>query len=170
MRVPMTSYGAPRARGGVLLGTAAVMAGAAFVLAVRTLGWGQVVLHQCVPGDGPLGVLGLRLALMRTSAACGDGSLAVIPGGGVVASVALSTLLLHAVLIGGGLGLTGLLSRAWRAARSAVLAVCPALLLHVRAVRIPNRPSPVVEGAPAPSARPELFRGHPRRGPPLCAC
>lgn len=169
MRAPMTPSVAPRARGGVVLGAAAVMAGAAFFLAVRALGWGQVVLHQCVPGDGPLGVLGLRLALLRTSAVCGDGSLAVGPGGGVVASIALGTLLLHVTLLGGGLGLTGLLARAWRSARSAVLAALPALLLHVRAVLVPGRPSLVVEGVPASLARPAIFRGHPRRGPPLLA-
>src|SRR5664279_6559879 len=121
MRVPVASSTASR-RGVVVLG-AALLTGLVVTLAARWLGWAQVVLHECVPGDGPLGVLGVRVAILRSSAQCADGTFAIGPGGPVIASVALGTVLVGLLLVGGGVGLAGLGTRAARAARAVAMSV-----------------------------------------------
>lgn len=95
----------PRAaRPGLGLTVLAVTAALAFVV-----GRAPVLVHQCVAGDGLVGTLGLRLALLRPDASCPSGTLALGPDGaqaaGIVVMVAAPVLLLHLVLAGTGAGL-----------------------------------------------------------------
>ncbi len=164
MRVKATSIaarGARRAAGAVVLMT---MLGG---LTVRSLGWGQVVLDACVPVTGPVGFLGLHLSLLRDSASCPDGTMAITPGGGVVASVALGTLLVALTLLSGGVTLAGLVARAVLAARRTLAAVLPARPDDGRTV-LP----PVLRCSVTGPARPWIpalrtHGAHRHRGPPV---
>ena len=104
------------------------LAGLALVGAL--IGPAQLAVHHCVAGAGPVGWLGLRLALLRTSADCPDGALAVGGSGAhgalVVVSVAVPTLLAHVLAVAGGLGLSALLAQAASGIRLVLRAV-----LHV---------------------------------------
>lgn len=164
MRAPATwtaAHGVRRAAGAAVLLTAVVG------LTARALGWGQVVLDSCVPVRGPVGFLGVHLALLRDSAGCPEGTLAVTPGGGVVASIALGTLLVDLVLLGGGVTLAGLVARAVRAARRAAAAVLAGRPVERTAVLPPVRSCPVA--GPLRSWVPvrRTHGAHRHRGPPV---
>jgi hypothetical protein len=170
MRVPATSPATSAAARTLVVGAgSAVAAGVLLEVTARGLGWGQVVLHECVPGDGPLGVLGLRVALLRASAVCPDGTFAVGPGRGVVASVALGTLLLFLALLGGGMGLTGALSRAAHSARAMLSAMLPVRPADPSRATPPARLRSVVGAAQQVASQMLLGPAHPRRGPPAFA-
>lgn len=155
-------------RPGLLLAPVALvlmtLAGAATMLSRQ----GALLVHQCVPGDGAAGWLGLRLALLRADVACPTGSLAVGGDGhqvmGVVVLVAVPALVAH--LAGLGLGL-GLLARLGALVRSAAAVLAAVLLALPRGLRV-GVPRP---RAPLASARPlivgRLALAVPwRRGPP----
>lgn len=139
------------------------LAGAGWLGAVRT------VVHQCVTIDGPLAVLGVRLAVLQDAADCPTG-VALTPGAshGVVLALGLvlPVVALHAALGALGLGLAALLLRAAGTARSVLGAV-----LHALPRAVPARPAGAAR--PAPATRPGhprpavLARAlHPHRGPP----
>lgn len=132
---------------------------------------GRLLLHPCVSADGPLGQLGVRLALLSSVNDCPEGTLAVSDaathGAILVLSVAAPALVGHLVVAAFGAGLTTLLVRAVSSAGA---------LLRAVVVRLPGRPrvAPVqrrrlvVVGVP--DVRPPGSRGlrlHPHRGPPL---
>ncbi len=163
MRVTATStaaHGARRAAG------ALVVLAAIGGLTARALGWGHVVLDACVPVTGPVGFLGLHLSLLRDSVSCPEGTLAVNPGGGVVASVALGTVLVALMLLGGGVTLAGLVARAVRVAQRTLAAVLPRRPVETRTVLPPVVSCPVAGPVwiwlPARRSR----GAHRHRGPP----
>ncbi|MGW6130059.1 hypothetical protein ACWFNE_08550 [Cellulomonas sp. NPDC055163] len=132
---------------------------------------GRLLLHPCVSADGPLGQLGVRLALLSSANDCPEGTLAVSDaathGAILVLSVAAPVLVAHVAAAAFGAGLTALVVRAASSAGE---------LLRVVLVRLPARshvaPAPlrrlVVVGEP--DVRPPGTRGlrlHPHRGPPL---
>jgi len=132
---------------------------------------GALVFHPCVPGDGPLGWLGLRLAILRPDAACPSGTLTVEgrTGGtvGLLVIVTLPLVATHLASLAAGMGLVALLHAALRA-------VC---LLLARAVRRPlaspsvQTPSPHVALVATPTVaviRRDLASPR-RRGPPVLA-
>ncbi|MCG7287187.1 hypothetical protein MHY85_14560 [Cellulomonas sp. ACRRI] len=139
------------------------LGGAAWLGAVRT------VVHQCVTIDGPLALLGVRLALLEDAADCPTG-VALAPGTSHGAVLALGLVLplvaLHAVLGALGLGLAALLVRAAGTARTVLGAVLRPLprAAHARPAGAP-RPAPA---ARAGHARPAVLARalHPHRGPP----
>jgi len=132
------------------------------------VGRSQLMLHACLTGGGLLAWLGLRLALVRTSVDCPEGTLVLAGstarGALVVASIAAPTLLVHLLAAACGVSLSALLTRAAsgiRAVLRAVLRVFPdvprasweraALVVgrdlaraptRVRATRYPNRGPP----------------------------
>ncbi|HUX69715.1 MAG TPA: hypothetical protein VMV41_04325 [Cellulomonadaceae bacterium] len=164
MRVRATSiaaHGARRAVGAVVVLTAFVG------LTARALGWGQVVLDACVPVTGPVGLLGLHLSLLRDSASCPEGTLAVTPGGGVVASVALGTLLVALMLLGGGVTLTGLVARAVRVAQRTLAAVVPRRPVDARTVLRPVASCPVIGPVRSWIPARRTHGAHRHRGPPV---
>ena len=128
----------------------------------------QLVVHTCVPGTSSLGWLGLRLALLRSSVDCPNGSLAL--GGSVaqsalvVISIAIPTLLAHLLALAGGVSLSAVLARAASAARrvlGAALWVLPA------APRARCTPAALVAHRDLAVARAwELTGRHGNRGPP----
>ncbi|MHB1490037.1 hypothetical protein GALL_397880 [mine drainage metagenome] len=165
MRVTATSiaaHGARRAVGAVVLLT--VIGG----LTARALGWGQVVLDACVPVTGPASVLGLHLSLLRDSVSCPEGTLAVTPAGGVVASVALGTLLVALMLLGGGVTLAGLVARAVRVARRTLAAVLPGSVDR-RTVLPPVVSFPVTGTVRSWIPARRTHGAHRHRGPPAVA-
>jgi hypothetical protein len=132
---------------------------------------GRLLLHPCVSADGPLGQLGVRLALLSSANDCPEGTLAVsdaaTSGAILVLSVAAPALVAHLVLGVFGAGLTALLVRAASSAGA---------LLRVVLVRLPVRPAVLAVRAlrvalvAGPDVRPPVSRGlrvHPHRGPPL---
>lgn len=164
MRVMATSIaarGVRRAAGAVVLATA--FGG----LAARSLGWGQVVLDACVPATGPAGFLGLHLSLLRESTSCPRGTLAVTPGGGVVASVALGTLLVALTLVSGGVTLAGLVARAVLVAQRTLAAVLPARPGDSRTVLPPVVRCSVTGSVRAWVPAHRIHGAHRHRGPPV---
>ncbi|MDM8083448.1 hypothetical protein QUV83_01540 [Cellulomonas cellasea] len=131
---------------------------------------GRVLLHACTSADGPLAMLGVRLALLQGSADCPDGSLAMDPAGAhravLVMSLALPVIAAHAALGACGIGLTALLVRVVNAAGRLLRAVLR---------RLPRPTAPHVQAralsaaCAGPIARPRSVRmASPlRRGPPL---
>lgn len=141
----------------------AALGGAAWLGAVRT------VVHPCITIDGPLALLGVRLAVLQDAADCPTG-VALTPAASHGAVLALGLVLpvvaLHAALGALGLGLAALLLHVSGTARAVLGAVLHAL---PRAVR----PRPAGAPRPAPAARTHhprpavLARAlHPHRGPP----
>ncbi|WP_066585488.1 hypothetical protein [Cellulomonas timonensis] len=140
------------------------------VALTRVIVGGRVLLHACTSADGPLAMLGVRLALLQGSADCPDGSLAMDPAGAhravLVMSLAVPVLAAHAALGACGIGLTALLVRVVTAAGHLLRAV-----LH----RLPRPSAPHVltralsAAAAGPVARLRSVRlaSPPRRGPPL---
>src|SRR5690554_484190 len=81
------------------LGAAAVAVGlaGALTLLLGLQRHASVIVHQCLPGEGLAGWLGVRLALLRAAVACPEGAVAVGGKGadvvGVTVMVALPVLL-----------------------------------------------------------------------------
>ena len=146
---------------------AVVLATAFGGLAARSLGWGQVVLDACVPATGPAGFLGLHLSLLRESTSCPRGTLAVTPGGGVVASVALGTLLVALTLVSGGVTLAGLVARAVLVAQRTLAAVLPARPGDSRTVLPPVVRCSVTGSVRAWVPVHRIHGAHRHRGPPV---
>jgi len=140
----------------------------AAALVAALAGPAQIVVHTCVPGASSLGWLGLRLALLRSSAECPDGSLALGGSGAqsalVLISIAIPTLLVHLFALAGGVSLSAVLARAAAAARTllgAVLWVLPG------APRTPCAPATLVARRDLARARAWTLTGrHGNRGPP----
>lgn len=141
----------------------AALGGAAWLGAVRT------VVHQCLTIDGPLALLGVRLALLEDAADCPTG-VALPAGASHGAVLALGLVLplvaLHAALGALGLGLAALLLRAAGTVRTVLGAVLRPLPRVAHA-----RPAGGPRPAPAPHAghvRPAVLARalHPHRGPP----
>lgn len=152
---------------GALVGTVAALGVLAVVLREHT----AVVVHQCVPGEGLAGWLGLRLALLRPDAACPDGALALGADGrhvvGVTVMVALPVLLAHLAGAGIGVGTARVLGRTVRGAVGLVVRVLR---------RIPSRVAPFLVGSRAPVVTAQrgphgdvVGRVRWRRGPPVGA-
>lgn len=141
----------------------AVLGGAGWLGAVRT------VVHQCVTIDGPLALLGVRLAVLQDAADCPTG-VALTPGASHGAMLALGLVLpvvaLHATLGALGLGLAALLLRAAGTVRSVLGAVCRALPRAEQAR--PTRPARTAPAARSHHPRPAVLARalHPHRGPP----
>lgn len=153
----------------VTAATLLLVAGLAFVqVAAR----GRLMLHACTSADGPLSMLGVRFALLRSTADCPDGTFALVPGAPqgaiVVLSLALPVVAAHVALGTCGVGVTALLVR---------VAASAARLLRTVLRHLPHADSPAVlpdlVRAPAPVSsvghrlRGALLAAHPRRGPPL---
>lgn len=143
----------------------------AVALGVALVGPAQVVLHGCVPGEGRLGWLGLRMALLRTSVDCPEGALAW--GGSsadsaiVVISVAVPTLAVHALAVASGVSVSALLARAASAIRVVLGAVLRGLPATPRAPWV--QATLVVGRARAQVCTRELTGRHLDRGPPAPA-
>jgi len=141
---------------------------AAAALIGALAGPAQLLVHTCVPGAGSLGWLGLRLALLRSSVECPNGSLALggtgAQGALVVISIAVPTLLAHLLALAGGVSLSAVLARAASEARrvlGAVLWVLPG------APRARRGPAALVAHRDLAEARAaELTGRHGSRGPP----
>ena len=130
----------------------------------------HVVLRACLPGQGSLGGLGLRLALLRTSADCPEGALVLggtsTRGALVLVSIAVPTLVGHLLAAACGLSASALLARA----ASGIGGLLGAALRS-----LPGAPrAPWVRAALAvgrdlavPVTRVLAVR-HPDRGPPAC--
>ncbi|NTW40832.1 MAG: hypothetical protein HGA44_13280 [Cellulomonadaceae bacterium] len=153
----------------LVAGVVAVIGGAGAAAALAR--HGALLVHQCLPGDGTAGFLGLRLALLRVDSACPGATLAV--GGdtrqvaGVVVLVALPVLLVHLVALAAGVGVLARLRQLVRSVatvlRGAVRTRPAAALVMVRRVRA------AVESAhPTPRGRVSVESPW-RRGPPLVA-
>ncbi|MBX9247034.1 hypothetical protein ICW40_19775, partial [Actinotalea ferrariae] len=119
--------GAPRtprrpARRGPALAAALVLGLAAVVSAL--VGAGALLVHPCLPGDGVVGSLGVRLALLGPDAECPVGTLALdagAPGAArLVVLVALPVLLAHVAATLAGVSLLVVVRSVWRAVRGAV--------------------------------------------------
>lgn len=140
-------------------------------LAVALPGPIRLALHSCLPGEGPAGWLGLRLALLRSSVDCPDGTLAL--GGStassalVVASVALPTVLLHVLAAVCGVRLSALVARAASGLRRIFRAAWRVLPGSPRAPWV--RACGVAARAPAVICRRVGDVVHPDRGPPALA-
>ena len=157
--------GPGRLLGGVL-GASALAALLTLALVVRQ--HAAVIIHQCLPGDGAAGWLGVRLALLRADAACPEGALALGADGrdvvGVTVMVALPVLLVH--LAGAGLGL-GLLRRFALAVRDAVDVMARSWLrVPTRTAAVPSAWPTLVASAPHLPPRDVVGRAPWRRGPP----
>lgn len=132
---------------------------------------GSILVHQCVPAEGTAGWLGLRLALLRTDAACPTGELAVGGDGrqvlGVVVMVALPMLLGHLAGLALSLGLMARLHGLLRAVAAVLTVVprppaaAPASHPQVRLVRLVAVARSVVVLVGRPGAQTPS-----RRGPP----
>lgn len=151
---------------GALAGVSGLAALLALVLIVRQ--HAAVIVHQCLPGDGVAGWLGVRLALLRADAACPEGALALGADGrdvvGVTVMVALPVLLLH--LAGAGLGLSLLRAFALTVRGAVGLMARSWLRLPIRTATIePAGPTPVATEPRVP-ARDVVGRAPWRRGPP----
>ncbi|WP_029290734.1 hypothetical protein [Cellulomonas sp. HZM] len=150
----------PRALAVVLTGALALGS------AALTLAAGRLALHGCFDA-GPGAGAALRLALLRRSADCPDGSFAAGGTVFVLLSVALPVLVAHALLALGGAGLASFAARAARAVHRVVSAALgrradePSVLLVGRA-------APVV-ARPAPARTLAVTHGTYRRGPPPAA-
>ncbi|QTE29824.1 hypothetical protein [Pengzhenrongella sicca] len=141
----------------------------AAVALVAALSWpAQLVLHACLPGAGPVGWLGLRLALLSASADCPDGALAIggtgTSGAIVIATVAVPTLLAHLLAVVGGVSLSAALSRAAAGVRAVLATVVRVLPDAPRARRVRAVAAGVVRLARPP--RRAWTVGHLDRGPP----
>ncbi|MGV8967107.1 MAG: hypothetical protein ACOH2F_12590 [Cellulomonas sp.] len=129
----------------------------------------QFALHACLPGEGPVGWLGLRLALLRGSVDCPDGMLAL--GGSasrsalVVVSVALPTLLVHLFAAVCGASLSALLARAASGIRAVIGAAWRGLPGAPRAPGV--RVRRVIGSVRAGVLRRVGDLAHPDRGPPV---
>ncbi|WP_035063180.1 hypothetical protein, partial [Cellulomonas bogoriensis] len=92
----------------LVLAAAIAVVGALGVALARS---GAVLLHQCVSGEGLVGTLGVRLALLHADSACPTGTLALGVDGrqvaGIVVIVALPVLLAHVGALALGLGALG---------------------------------------------------------------
>ena len=163
----------PRARIGATAGRAVVFvtAAAGIGLLEATVLPARIVLHQCVSTGGTLGLLGLRLDLLRSAADCPDGAFAFTPlaRGGVVVllSIALPVLLAHLALGAGGLGLTTALLRTVRSTVGVLAAVLPRVPHASAIVSWPAPPLPAPLGAMLRCTTADVFAAHPRRGPPV---
>jgi hypothetical protein len=142
------------------------MAGPAVALLGRG---GALVVHPCVPGDGLLGWMGLRLAILRPDVACPAGTFSVdgLAGGtvGLVVIVALPLLATHLASLAVTLGLAARLHAALRVVR---------LLLATAVRRLPASPSVrtpsshvAVLAAPMVAVIQREVASPWRRGPPL---
>jgi len=153
-----------------LVGVAA--AAAATTLAVGFAAQGRVMLHDCVSSGGPLGALGLRLAVLQDAADCPAGTYglgAMSRGAVVLLSVALPVLALYVLLTACGVGLSALLVRAARQARALVGGVLPRLRPAAPASLVRLGTDPVPSSRPLlPSVR-VLVGCVARRGPPATA-
>ncbi len=129
----------------------------------------QFALHACLPGEGPIGWLGLRLALLRGSVDCPEGTLAL--GGSasrsalVVVSVALPTLLVHLLAAVCGASLSALLARAASGIRAVIGAAWHGLPGTPRAPGV--RVRRVIGAVRAGVLRRAGDLAHPDRGPPV---
>lgn len=149
--------------------TSPLAAAAVLALVGAFAGRSQVMLHACLPGHGPLGWLGLRLALARSSVDCPEGTLALGGTGArsalVVVWIAAPTLLVHLLAAACGVSLSALLARAASGIGvllGAVLRVLPGAprAPWVRAAGVVGR-----DLAVAPTR--VLAMRHPDRGPPV---
>lgn len=158
--------------GSLALGT--VLAGAVALLAgLGALGErGIALVHHCVAGTGSFAWWGTRLAMVRHSETCPEGTLAL--GGapddvaGVIAAVALPVVVLHGLAGLGGLGAWRYLARCFR---QLARLVRPRLALRRSRALVAVRREPGWRDAVGlPAVRTLLLAcAQVRRGPPLAA-
>lgn len=147
----------------------AVVAIAMFTVGV--VAQGRVVLHDCVSPGARFGSLGLNLAVLQDAADCPDGTYGlggVSRGAVLLLSVALPVLVGYVLLTACGVGLSALLVRTARQARTLLRSVFPHLRLD--ATQAPVEPvSLVADGRPS-VPRPRVLVGSVAlRGPPVTA-
>ncbi|WP_182113061.1 hypothetical protein [Actinotalea sp. JY-7876] len=158
----------PDAATALTLAALALLAGIATLLA-RT---GTLLVHACLPGDGLVGALGVRLALIGPDGECPEGTLGLAGDGAarLVLLVALPVVLAYVAAVLGGLSVVVVV----RAARRA-LGACVASLAALRP-RLPAAPQLLVRPVAAPAAHRVLALAPQvlgalvrRRGPPVLA-
>ncbi len=155
----------PASRRWPLLAAAFVAAVGAAVAALVAAG--ALLVHPCLPGDGVVGSLGVRLALLQPGSDCPVGTLALdagSPSARLVVLVALPVLLAHLATALAGVSVLVVARSVGRAVRSAVGSLAP---------RLPGapgtRPRPVRAPAAGPTGAVATARpvgGVRRRGPP----
>lgn len=129
---------------------------------------GALLVHPCLPGDGVVGSLGVRLALLAPDADCPVGTLALgadaPTGGRLVVLVVLPVLLSHLATALAGVSVLVAVRSGWRAVRDAVaslarrLPAAPAAPAPLVRATAPERPAVVVVRRGVGAVR--------RRGPP----
>ncbi len=149
---------------GVLL--AAALTAAAVVVSAQ----GHVLLHRCVEAGGSWADVAIRLAVLRDTGGCPDGSFGVgaVPRGAVVLlSVALPVLAAHVLLAGLGLGLGAVVLRGARVV--AALLRAWVRVPRLRPLPVAGRVRLVVPRPIAPRPALGLLVARPHRAPPLAA-
>lgn len=129
---------------------------------------GALLVHPCLPGDGLVGAVGLRLAVVGPDAECPVGTLAIGADGAqaarLVVLVALPVLVAHLTAALAGLSVLVAARSLWRGVRSAVLSLARRLPVAARVVRRAVRTLPPAR-AGEPVVRPAVADVR-RRGPP----
>lgn len=147
--------------------TVALVGGVALL---RVLTGGRMLLHACTSADGPLAMLGVRLALLQGSADCPDGSLAMDPASAhravLVMTLAFPVVAAHAALGACGIGLTALLVRVVNAAGRLLRAVLRRWTGPM-APHVPARAPLTAAAGPVARLRSVRLASPLRRGPPL---
>jgi hypothetical protein len=155
-----------RLRASLAVVTLLMMSGLVAALADRA----QFALHACLPGEGAVGGLGVRLALLHGSADCPQGTLALGGSGSrvavvvVVVVVAVPTLAAHLLAAACGVSLSALLARAASGIRAVLGAVLRALPVAWRTPWV--RAALVIAGDRAPARPRVLETADPDRAPP----
>ncbi len=143
--------------------------GAALVAVVAVLGAaGALLVHPCLPGDGLVGAVGLRLAVLGPDAECPVGTLGFAADGSqaarLVVLVALPVLVAHLAAALAGLSVLVAARALWRGVRSAVRVLARRLPVAAGVVSRVVRTLPAVP-AGTPVVRPAVAVVR-RRGPP----
>lgn len=145
----------------LVVGSLALLLGAAGTASSR------LVVHSCIAADGAVGILGMRLAVLRRAADCPDGSLGLSrtgTGAVLMLSIAVPLVVAFAALALVGLSVLTLLTRVTQALRHLLRPLAAALPAPLALPeRRPAAPAPATD----PPLRRELVASIARRGPPL---
>lgn len=139
------------------------------VAAVAVAAEGRVLLHQCLTADGPLGALGVRLAVLRSTVECPEGTLGLgtaSQGAVLLLSVALPVVGAHLLLAAGGLGLGVVVRRGAAVVRALVASRLVPLVAVPAPALVPVRRAALVPAVGPPLVGRALDPARPHRGPP----
>lgn len=165
--VPMTARHRPVAAAARPV-LAAVAGGLALVVGALTAASTRLLLHGCVEAHGALGVVGLRLNVLRRAAECPDGTLGAGPtstSAVLLLSIALPVLLAYVALGLGGFGALAVVARVGAVLRHLVRRV----VVRLPRVHVISRPLPFPAHLVARPVGRVLVEGIARRGPPVAA-